>query len=131
MTPFPTNLPPIYLICQLTPSLLINLVTYSMRKEQYNYIHHCNKGNGYNHYVPAAGDQHVPLHPVHSPTIPSLLPPGFRFHPTDEELVSFYLASKIRNPTFTDRAVTDADLNKLEPWELPGNHKYKKRKCSH
>ena len=49
-----------------------------------------------------------------------ILPPGFRFHPTDEELVSFYLASKIRNPNFSDRAVTEADLNKLEPWELPG-----------
>ena len=52
-----------------------------------------------------------------------ILPPGFRFHPTDEELVSFYLASKIRNPNFSDRAVTEADLNKLEPWELPGKIK--------
>jgi hypothetical protein len=48
------------------------------------------------------------------------LPPGFRFHPTDEELVSFYLANKIRNPNFTACAIADADLNKLEPWELPG-----------
>ena len=102
-----------------------------MRKEQYNYIHHYKDLNPHNHYVPAAGDQHVALHGVHNPTIP-LLPPGFRFHPTDEELVSFYLASKLRNPNFTDRAITEADLNKLEPWELPGKSSniYVKRKCT-
>uniref|UniRef100_A0A803NID8 NAC domain-containing protein n=1 Tax=Cannabis sativa TaxID=3483 RepID=A0A803NID8_CANSA len=27
------------------------------------------------------------------------LPPGFRFHPTDEELITFYLASKVFNGT--------------------------------
>lgn len=48
------------------------------------------------------------------------LPPGFRFHPTDEELVSHYLAKKIENPNFACRAVVEADLNKSEPWELPG-----------
>jgi hypothetical protein len=57
------------------------------------------------------------------------LPPGFRFHPTDEELVGFYLASKIRDASFRDRAVAEADLNKLEPWELPGKQaKPKQRK---
>ncbi|MCO5575226.1 hypothetical protein L7F22_029024 [Adiantum nelumboides] len=48
------------------------------------------------------------------------LPPGFRFHPTDEELVTHYLAKKIENPSFACRAVVEADLNKFEPWELPG-----------
>ncbi|KAI5075730.1 hypothetical protein GOP47_0009806 [Adiantum capillus-veneris] len=48
------------------------------------------------------------------------LPPGFRFHPTDEELVSYYLAKKIENPAFTDPAISEVDLNKCEPWDLPG-----------
>ncbi|MCO5584310.1 hypothetical protein L7F22_038234 [Adiantum nelumboides] len=54
---------------------------------------------------------------------PSWLPPGFRFHPTDEELVTFYLANKIQNPNFCDQAISEADLNKCEPWELPGKAK--------
>eukprot|EP00249_Psilotum_nudum_P013429 c24331_g1_i1 orf=384-1697(-) len=48
------------------------------------------------------------------------LPPGFRFHPTDEELVTYYLAKKVQNAAFMDRAITDVDLNKCEPWDLPG-----------
>ncbi|ESW09149.1 hypothetical protein PHAVU_009G104400 [Phaseolus vulgaris] len=51
------------------------------------------------------------------------LPPGFRFHPTDEELVTCYLLNKISDSNFTGRAITDVDLNKSEPWELPGKAK--------
>ncbi|RAL50438.1 hypothetical protein DM860_016905 [Cuscuta australis] len=52
------------------------------------------------------------------------LPPGFRFHPTDEELVTFYLGNKLRSEEeeedgFTTRAIADVDLNKSEPWDLP------------
>ncbi|KAG0578096.1 hypothetical protein KC19_5G204600 [Ceratodon purpureus] len=47
------------------------------------------------------------------------LPPGFRFHPTDEELVSYYLTRKISNPRFEVRAIGEVDLNKCEPWDLP------------
>lgn len=54
---------------------------------------------------------------------PTWLPPGFRFHPTDEELVVFYLAKKVENPAFTDRAISEVDLNKCEPWDLPGRAK--------
>lgn len=50
------------------------------------------------------------------------LPPGFRFHPTDEELITFYLINKITDATFTGRAIADVDLNKCEPWELPGKY---------
>ena len=50
------------------------------------------------------------------------LPPGFRFHPTDEELVTYYLINKISDANFTARAVTDVDLNKSEPWDLPGTY---------
>lgn len=49
------------------------------------------------------------------------LPPGFRFHPTDEELITYYLSHKVSDITFTSKAIVDVDLNKCEPWDLPGN----------
>ncbi|EEF34392.1 transcription factor, putative [Ricinus communis] len=51
------------------------------------------------------------------------LPPGFRFHPTDEELITYYLINKISDANFTGRAIADVDLNKSEPWDLPGKAK--------
>ncbi|KAL5974165.1 hypothetical protein ACLOJK_030828 [Asimina triloba] len=51
------------------------------------------------------------------------LPPGFRFHPTDEELITYYLSQKIADSSFTGRAIADVDLNKCEPWDLPGKAK--------
>jgi hypothetical protein len=53
---------------------------------------------------------------------PPWLPPGFRFHPTDEELVSYYLAKKVCNSSFAVHAIAEVDLNKCEPWELPGTY---------
>ncbi|XAR51286.1 hypothetical protein NMG60_11005880 [Bertholletia excelsa] len=47
------------------------------------------------------------------------LPPGFRFHPTDEELITYYLTHKVSDFSFTSKAITDVDLNKCEPWDLP------------
>ena len=47
------------------------------------------------------------------------LPPGFRFHPTDEELIVYYLTQKISESNFSARAIADVDLNKCEPWDLP------------
>ncbi|KAL3613832.1 hypothetical protein CASFOL_041906 [Castilleja foliolosa] len=51
------------------------------------------------------------------------LPAGFRFHPTDEELITCYLMHKISDANFTGRAIADVDLNKCEPWDLPGKAK--------
>ncbi|CAA7402532.1 unnamed protein product [Spirodela intermedia] len=51
------------------------------------------------------------------------LPPGFRFHPTDEELITYYLLKKVLDSSFTSRAIAEIDLNKCEPWELPGKAK--------
>ncbi|XP_062029779.1 protein CUP-SHAPED COTYLEDON 1 [Rosa rugosa] len=48
------------------------------------------------------------------------LPPGFRFHPTDEELITYYLGRKVSDVSFTSQAVAVVDLNKCEPWDLPG-----------
>lgn len=47
------------------------------------------------------------------------LPPGFRFHPTDEELISHYLSQKALDSCFCARAIGEVDLNKCEPWDLP------------
>ncbi|CAM9001300.1 unnamed protein product [Rhodiola kirilowii] len=51
------------------------------------------------------------------------LPPGFRFHPTDEELITHYLCEKIRDGLFVALAIGEADLNKCEPWDLPAKAK--------
>ncbi|CAF2089924.1 NAC domain-containing protein 59 [Brassica rapa] len=45
--------------------------------------------------------------------------PGFRFHPTDEELISHYLRPKVLNTVFSAVAIGEVDLNKVEPWDLP------------
>ncbi|XP_073040019.1 NAC domain-containing protein 100-like isoform X2 [Primulina eburnea] len=47
------------------------------------------------------------------------LPPGFRFHPTDEELITHYLSKKVIDGSFSCIAIGDVDMNKIEPWELP------------
>ncbi|KAF3503496.1 hypothetical protein F2Q69_00039640 [Brassica cretica] len=47
------------------------------------------------------------------------LPPGFRFHPTDEELISYYLRPKVLNTFFSAIAIGEVDLNKVEPWDIP------------
>ncbi|CAJ2672147.1 unnamed protein product [Trifolium pratense] len=47
------------------------------------------------------------------------LPPGFRFHPTDAEIIVFYLTEKVKNSKFSATAIGEADLNKCEPWDLP------------
>ncbi|KAK4489661.1 hypothetical protein RD792_005473 [Penstemon davidsonii] len=46
------------------------------------------------------------------------LAPGFRFHPTDEELVRYYLRRKVCAKPFRFEAVTEIDVYKSEPWEL-------------
>ncbi|XP_008802569.1 NAC domain-containing protein 100-like [Phoenix dactylifera] len=47
------------------------------------------------------------------------LPPGFRFHPTDEELITHYLCKKVMDASFNAGAIGEVDLNKCEPWDLP------------
>ncbi|VFQ80694.1 unnamed protein product [Cuscuta campestris] len=48
------------------------------------------------------------------------LPPGFRFHPTDEELVAHYLCRKCASLSLGVPIIADLDLYKFDPWQLPG-----------
>ncbi|GER28939.1 NAC domain-containing protein 78 [Striga asiatica] len=57
----------------------------------------------------------------------SLLAPGFRFHPTDEELVRYYLRRKVCGRGFRFDAITDVDIYKVEPWDLPSFSKLRTR----
>ncbi|KAJ4838628.1 hypothetical protein Tsubulata_044116 [Turnera subulata] len=47
------------------------------------------------------------------------LPPGFRFHPTDEELVVHYLKKKAASAPLPVTIIAEVDLYKFDPWELP------------
>lgn len=53
----------------------------------------------------------------------SCLPPGFRFHPTDEELIGYYLSRKVEGLEIELEVIPVIDLYKFDPWELPGNKK--------
>ncbi|KAG2319986.1 hypothetical protein Bca52824_013199 [Brassica carinata] len=48
----------------------------------------------------------------------SHVPPGFRFHPTDEELVDYYLRKKVASKRIEIDFIKDIDLYKIEPWDL-------------
>ncbi|XP_071730785.1 NAC domain-containing protein 7-like [Rutidosis leptorrhynchoides] len=48
----------------------------------------------------------------------SHVPPGFRFHPTDEELVDYYLRKKIASKRIDLDVIKDVDLYRIEPWDL-------------
>lgn len=45
--------------------------------------------------------------------------PGFRFHPTDEELVAFYLRRKVEKRPLSIELIKQVDIYKYDPWDLP------------
>ncbi|KAL4280763.1 hypothetical protein GQ457_03G011720 [Hibiscus cannabinus] len=45
--------------------------------------------------------------------------PGFRFHPTYEELVGFYLKRKIQQRPLSIELIKQLDIYKYDPWDLP------------
>ncbi|CAN6821926.1 unnamed protein product, partial [Brassica oleracea] len=48
------------------------------------------------------------------------LPPGFRFFPTDEELVVYFLQRKASLLPCHPDVIPDLDLYPYDPWDLPG-----------
>lgn len=52
----------------------------------------------------------------------SRVPPGFRFHPTEEELLHYYLRKKVGYQKIDLDVIPDVDLNKLEPWDIQGTN---------
>lgn len=55
----------------------------------------------------------------------NVLPPGFRFHPTDEELINYYLKKQLSSSTNSlVSIIAEIDLYKFNPWELPGIYIY-------
>ncbi|CAM0911588.1 unnamed protein product [Alopecurus aequalis] len=65
--------------------------------------------------------------PAAAPDDPTSLAPGFRFHPTDEELVSYYLKRKVLGRPLKVDAIAEVDLYKLEPWDLPARSRLRSR----
>ncbi|KAK9716234.1 hypothetical protein RND81_06G220000 [Saponaria officinalis] len=47
------------------------------------------------------------------------LPPGFRFHPTDVELVGYYLKRKVDKLEIELEVIPEIEFYKFDPWELP------------
>ncbi|KAK4803890.1 hypothetical protein SAY86_003707 [Trapa natans] len=52
------------------------------------------------------------------------LPPGFRFHPTDEELIVHYLKKKASSSPLPVSIIAEVDIYKFDPWELPAKATY-------
>ncbi|CAI9289092.1 unnamed protein product [Lactuca saligna] len=49
----------------------------------------------------------------------SSLIPGFRFHPTDHELVMYYLKRKLLGKRIIVNAVAEVNIYEFSPWDLP------------
>ncbi|XP_042391713.1 NAC domain-containing protein 22-like isoform X2 [Zingiber officinale] len=46
--------------------------------------------------------------------------PGFRFHPTEEELLDFYLKGVVQGKKLQLEIITTIHLYRYDPWDLPG-----------
>ena len=53
------------------------------------------------------------------PSSISQLPPGFRFRPSDEELIVHYLQNKVTSRPLPATIIAEIDPYKHSPWELP------------
>lgn len=55
-----------------------------------------------------------------SPQLPASMP-GFRFQPTEEELVGFYLRGMVLGNRLEVDLINVLNLYRYDPWELPGD----------
>ncbi|GAA0164179.1 DNA-binding transcription factor [Lithospermum erythrorhizon] len=46
-------------------------------------------------------------------------PPGVRFHPTDEELILYYLQNKVNFVPLSECIIGEVELYNYDPWNLP------------
>jgi hypothetical protein len=52
------------------------------------------------------------------------LPPGYRFYPTEEELICFYLRNKLDSHRGDiERVIPVVDVYSADPGQLPGAHR--------
>ncbi|KAJ6879301.1 hypothetical protein NC652_032775 [Populus alba x Populus x berolinensis] len=56
------------------------------------------------------------------PILPLLMEKGFKFKPTNEELISKYLVPKTRGDIMGGLHMAVVNLCEHEPWDLPGNN---------
>ncbi|CAA0808422.1 Transcription factor JUNGBRUNNEN 1 [Striga hermonthica] len=49
----------------------------------------------------------------------NIVAPGFRFHPTDEELLGFYLLRKVQGKSICLELIKQVEIYKYDPWDLP------------
>ncbi|KAJ1269675.1 hypothetical protein BS78_07G229800 [Paspalum vaginatum] len=76
---------------------------------------------------PSSSSSSAPPPPPAAAAEATSLAPGFRFHPTDEELVSYYLKRKVLGRPLKVDAIAEVDLYKLEPWDLPARSRLRSR----
>ena len=50
--------------------------------------------------------------------------PGFRFHPTEEELLDFYLKNIVFGKQMRLDVIGYLNIYRHDPWDLPGIHTY-------
>ena len=48
------------------------------------------------------------------------LPPGFRFQPTDEELIVEYLKRKVFSVPMPAFVIPVIPISRFDPWDIPG-----------
>nr|GEX24411.1 coatomer subunit zeta-1-like [Tanacetum cinerariifolium] len=51
------------------------------------------------------------------------LSPGFRFHPTDEELVMYFLKRKVLGKRLVAEVIAEVNIYDFSPWDLPDKSK--------
>ncbi|PIN01794.1 hypothetical protein CDL12_25691 [Handroanthus impetiginosus] len=54
------------------------------------------------------------------------IPIGFRFHPTDQELLLYYLRRKAQSLPLPASVIPEFDVFQSNPWDLPGDSKEKR-----
>ena len=56
--------------------------------------------------------------------------PGFRFHPTEEELLDFYLKSTVLGKKLHCDIIGRLNIYDHDPWDLPGKNSQKRHRLN-